>query len=402
MPKVFIRMAKRKSLFRRINDWLHLWLGLVSGIIIVIVSITGCIYAFQEEISNLTQPYRFVEVENRPFLPPSVLQKAAAARAGENPVLGVNYGHTGKAAIAAYMDKENGYTMIYMNPYTGAILKEKILKTDFFRIILEGHFNLWLPRPIGQPIVATATLIFIVLLISGLIMWWPKKWNKANRNKSFKIKTTAGAKRVNYDLHNVLGFYALTIALVLGITGLVWGFQWFSKSYYWTLTGGKSFVAWERGKSDTTGVNDLQYAEDKIWAKVNHLQGNIQIQFAQKTADPISVTYNPEEGTYYKREFWFYDRYTLKRVPGGGSFAKPYEATSRGEKLYRMNYDIHVGAIAGLPGKILMFFVSLICASLPITGFYIWWGKKKKQKKKKTPAFRRIQPQLQQAEAITL
>lgn len=387
-------MAKRKTLFRRINDWLHLWLGLVSGIIIVIVSITGCIYAFQTEISNLTQPYRFVTAEQRPYLPPSELRKAAQVRAGENPVLGVNYGNPGKAAMAAFMDKEDGYTLIYMNPYTGVILKQKALKHDFFRIILEGHFNLWLPRPIGQPIVATATLIFIVLLISGLIMWWPKKWNKANRKKSFQIKTDGSAKRVNYDLHNVLGFYALTIALVLGITGLVWGFQWFSKSYYWTLTGGRSMEAYTKGKSDTTAIATMQYPEDKIWAKVQHLKGNIQIQFANLPADPISVTYNPEEDTYYKREFWFYDQYTLQRVPGGGSYGTPYEATSRGEKLYRMNYDIHVGAIAGLPGKILMFCVSLICASLPITGFYIWWGKKKKQgKKKRTSSFRRLQPQ---------
>jgi uncharacterized iron-regulated membrane protein len=46
-----------------------------------------------------------------------------------------------------------------------------------------------------------------------------------------------------------------------------------------------------------------------------------------------------------------------------------------------MNYDIHVGAILGLPGKIIAFLASLIPASLPVTGFLIWWGKKKKGKK---------------------
>jgi uncharacterized iron-regulated membrane protein len=55
------------------------------------------------------------------------------------------------------------------------------------------------------------------------------------------------------------------------------------------------------------------------------------------------------------------------------------------DKLLRMNYDIHVGAILGLPGKILMFFASLICASLPITGFYIWWGRRNKKKRKAIP-----------------
>ena len=47
-----------------------------------------------------------------------------------------------------------------------------------------------------------------------------------------------------------------------------------------------------------------------------------------------------------------------------------------------MNYDIHVGAVLGLPGKILAFFASLIAASLPVTGFVIWWGRRKKSKAK--------------------
>lgn len=46
-----------------------------------------------------------------------------------------------------------------------------------------------------------------------------------------------------------------------------------------------------------------------------------------------------------------------------------------------MNYDLHVGSILGLPGKILAFFGALIGASLPVTGFLVWWGKRKKKKK---------------------
>jgi uncharacterized iron-regulated membrane protein len=52
-------------------------------------------------------------------------------------------------------------------------------------------------------------------------------------------------------------------------------------------------------------------------------------------------------------------------------------------KMNEMNYDIHVGQILGLPGKIIAFLVSLICASLPITGFIVWLGKRKKSKSKK-------------------
>jgi len=48
-----------------------------------------------------------------------------------------------------------------------------------------------------------------------------------------------------------------------------------------------------------------------------------------------------------------------------------------------MNYDIHVGAIAGMPGKIIAFLASLLSASLPVTGFIIWWDREKRKRQSK-------------------
>jgi uncharacterized iron-regulated membrane protein len=54
-----------------------------------------------------------------------------------------------------------------------------------------------------------------------------------------------------------------------------------------------------------------------------------------------------------------------------------------GQKIYRANFDIHVGTIGGMPTKVLASFASLVGASLPITGCVIWynrkWGKKRKR-----------------------
>jgi uncharacterized iron-regulated membrane protein len=54
-----------------------------------------------------------------------------------------------------------------------------------------------------------------------------------------------------------------------------------------------------------------------------------------------------------------------------------------GKKIYRANFDIHVGTIGGMPTKVLASFASLVGASLPITGCVIWynrkWGKKRKR-----------------------
>lgn len=77
---------------------------------------------------------------------------------------------------------------------------------------------------IGQPIVAYAILKFVIMLITGLILWWPKRWNKTNIKKSITIKRKASFKRVTYDLHNVFGFYSYDNSISAGINGPGIGF----------------------------------------------------------------------------------------------------------------------------------------------------------------------------------
>lgn len=382
-----------KSLFKRIVFWLHLWLGIISGLIVFIISITGCIYVFEKDIRNVTQKYQFVEPEQKPFLPPSHLKSIARQHAfgnkpdtGENRITGIVYGDAAKATYAYYTTKGKGFTMVYMNPYSGKVLKEKILEEDFFRIILAGHFYLWLPHDIGQPVVASAVLIFVVLLITGIIMWWPKNLKKGHKDKSFKIKWKARFKRLNYDLHNVLGFYVSLVALVIALTGLVWGFKWYAKGLYWVTSGGKKMPEAKKLTSDTTRIiaYKTEFFEDRLFQQMQQdykdSKGYLQMTFPQNATDVFAVTHNPEDDTYYKREFRRFDRYTLQELKLTGVFAKKFEEAAFADKLSRMNYDIHVGAILGWPGKILAFFASLICASLPITGFLVWWGKRKKKK----------------------
>lgn len=387
----------KKSLFRRINDWLHLWMGLISGIIVIIISITGCLYAFEKEISDWLKPYRFVTAQEKSYMLPSAMKGRAEEYINSQipdsvvvNIYDVTYFGKNKSAVVAYNHPEHEYTMIYMNPYDGTILKQDHLKYDFFRIVLMGHFYLWLPPDIGQPVVATAILIFVFLLITGMVMWWPKNLKKANFDKSFKIKWNGTFKRVNYDMHNVLGFYFLTIALILALTGLVWGFQWFSKTYYWTLTGGKSIPEWKTIESDTTQISatNMQAQHiDIVWQKMlkeyEGQEGNVGIQFPRGDKGTITFNFNGRPGTYYKREAKSFDQYTLKELPPSSElYGKKFDEYTLGQKIYKMNYDIHVGAVLGLPGKILAFFASLVCASLPVTGFIIWWGKRKKGNKK--------------------
>jgi uncharacterized iron-regulated membrane protein len=432
------KKKSKKSLFKRIMAWLHLWLGLASGIIVVIVSLTGCIYVFENEIRDFIEDWRFVEPQEQAYLLPSQLVTIADKAMKGKHATSVTFGGKEDAAIVGYFtekkegkgregkgerkreegkerkqnevaksdsakekdqqkgrgkDKEKGkeekskrrrggiFTSVYMNPYTGEVLNVKSVSRsespDFFRFILNGHRALWLPYDIGRPIVGVAVLIFVFLLISGIVLWWPTKWIKSIRDKSFKIKFSATFKRLNYDLHNVLGFYSMIFLLFISVTGLVWSFGWWSKSLYWVTSGGKPLTEnRESPKSDTT--------VDKVLLdlkKQNPQAAGIMVSIPAKPADAIGAFVYKQKHTFYNMDRYSFDQQTLKEISIKTPFSGKYIEANIPDKIRRMNYDIHVGSVLGLTGKFLAFFASLISASLPITGFIIWWGKQKFGKK---------------------
>jgi uncharacterized iron-regulated membrane protein len=360
---------------------------------VVFLGITGCIIAFQKEIETLTDSYQYSAVQSKPMLPPSAFRAIADSALPGKHAHGIAYRKPGMAVQVSYYSVESDYYyIVYLDPYTGAVQKVKNMNRDFFRVVIMGHYYLWLPPHIGQPITASATLIFLLMLVSGLILWWPK--NKAARKQRFSVKFSAKWRRVNYDLHNVLGFYMTWVAIFIAITGLVMGFQWFSKAVYFTASGGgqvKEFYEPVTPKGTLTPVPAI----DQLWAKVateNKTAEIIEVHLPSSDTTAIEIAVNPSADTYYKADYLYFDQYTLREVDVTHLYGR-YANTSAADKIMRMNYDIHVGAILGLPGKIMAFFASLIAASLPVTGFMIWWGRRKKARKAVTPAVKSRKPE---------
>jgi uncharacterized iron-regulated membrane protein len=236
------------------------------------------------------------------------------------------------------------------------------------------------------------TLVFVVLLITGLIWWYPKKWNNSTRDKSFKIKWGASFKRLNLDLHNVLGFYSLLFLLAIALSGMVYGIKWYSEGLYWVTSAGESLAPFKRLKSDSTAhqVYTPMQAMDLAWNKVitKHPKAEgfyYSFPDVSEASSTIGITVYPTAGQFYNSQGYSFDRHTLASLERDDIYSKGYAESGFGGKLRKMNYDIHVGSILGFPGKVLAFLASLIGASLPVTGFLIWHGRKFK-KKKKMPA----------------
>jgi uncharacterized iron-regulated membrane protein len=219
------------------------------------------------------------------------------------------------------------------------------------------------------------------MMTTGIILWWPKI--KGALKQRFSIKWNAKWRRVNYDLHNVLGFYMMWIAILIACTGLIFGFQWFAKSAYWITSGGKQLTEFYMPVSDKKAETNLNIpAIDLLWQRMKreHPSAEIlEVHVPENDSSAIEVAANPDDDTYWKADYRYFDQYTLEEIPVTHLYGQLKDA-SLADKIARMNYDLHVGAAAGLPGKILAFIASLICASLPVTGFCVWRGRRKKSK----------------------
>ncbi|WP_037505971.1 PepSY-associated TM helix domain-containing protein [Pedobacter jeongneungensis] len=362
---------------KKLNAWLHLWLGLASGIVVVILGITGCILVFEQEIKSLSSPWLFAEKPaGGAILPPSKIYRSVKNQLPGKEIHSVWYhGENRSAAVTINSD-----STVYVNPYTAKVIA-MVHHEDFFEFIDDGHRRLWLPDKIGKQVIGWSTFIFFILLITGLILWWPKKWNKTGKDQSFKIKWKARFKRVNYDLHNVLGFYSLLFALIMAITGLIMSFSWFNKGIYW-LTGGVGNPRKQQTEVFNAAPNTMLQQVDLVWLKVQNTialynKDQIIVSFPDEANEAIYACTDMING--YWRDLYF-NPATLQLTQSAG---KPLSQLAFADQVRKLNYSLHVGAFAGLSSKVVFFFASLICASLPITGFYIWWGKKKKKPKRK-------------------
>lgn len=391
-------MAKKetKLTLKKIWGYIHLWGGLGSGIVVLIVSITGCIFVFEEEIRNITQAeFRFVEPQNKAKI--SLVQATTVIHT-QYPNLKIDqirlYSDPKRSIIAKLVENkvkkskdkdevqkgkqekemEVKKTTLSLNPYTGAIIGTWNMDKDFLHFVEEMHTSLLLGE-VGKWIIKINIVLFLFMLVSGLVLWFPRKKNQMRT--AFKMKFNTKFQLLNYNFHNVFGFYFLLPLFLVTFTGIWWAIKPVQKGVYAILgekmkEPKKSISTFEEGK-----IFSPNQAFESV--KIQYAGWNeAHINFAKNEKECIRVNLRYPYEIVKKQNVFEFDQYSGKLLK-----TELFTNYSSGDKVKHANRDLHTGQAFGLFGKILMFLASLFSATLPITGMLIWYNRKYKKSAKK-------------------
>lgn len=191
----------------------------------------------------------------------------------------------------------------------------------------------------------------------------------------FRWKPTTKWKRKNYDLHSILGFYSLFLVIFIAFTGLMWAFDWFSSGVEWVANGGEpteqSVPALSSDTTQIASASPLAAIHRSLQESYPQAK-EFYINFTQDKKGTYGVYVDTGTPTRTGNDYLYFDQYTAREIA-----RETWADKSGGDKVHALKYNIHVGAIGGLTGKVIAFFLSLFSASLPVTGFMMWYSRKK-------------------------
>ena len=380
-------MNRMEEIMKKIFRQIHLWLSVPFGLIIALICFSGAMLVFENEVVELTRHelYYVKKVETVPLSVDRLLEEVELTLPDSVSVTGISIFPDPERTWQVNLSRPHRASM-YVDPYTGEI-KGKYERPAFFVTMFRLHR--WLLDSMraedgvfwGKMIVGFSTLLFVVVLISGIVIWWPRT-RKALKN-SLSISVGRGFRRFWYDLHVAGGMYALFFLLAMALTGLTWSFGWYRTGFYKVFgvevqQGGAHGGAARRGGrgSGQSGKNASHSSSYVCWQQVYEQlalnnPGYKQITLSDGVANVSFNTFGNQRAS---------DRYTFNPRSGKIDEVVLYKDAEKAGKIRGWIYSVHVGSWGGMLTRLLTFIAALIGATLPLTGYYLWikrsWRKK--------------------------
>lgn len=361
-----------KKIFKKI----HLWLSVPFGLIISIICLTGATLVFEKELTRAGNPHLYtIEYEegSKPLKPSEIIARISQQTGDTLKISSLQVaGNPKEAWMVSFTNA--GQRQLSVNPYSGEI-NGWVEGNSFFQTVRKLHR--WLldapaqkgASSTGKTIVGITTLLMVVILISGIVLWWPRT-RKSLQNR-LKVSCTKGPFRFWYDSHVSLGFYVTIFLLVMALTGLTWSFRWYRTGFY-ALFGAST----EQPKQSAPAHEDNNKKEKKNEPeRLNYLAWDAalaELQNRYETYGTIQLSKNSAQviqSGKQKGDTASFDIHT-----GNITEIKVYNIDEQpmSNKMKGLIYSLHTGQWGGMFTRIIYFLSAFIGGILPLTGYYLW------------------------------
>jgi uncharacterized iron-regulated membrane protein len=376
--------------FRKIIFWCHLPVGVTAGIVILIMSVTGALLAYEKQI------IAWADKRNYRVTPPSgesarlplevLLAKVREARP-DLPLSTVTLRSEAYAPLAISFGREG---TILVNQYTGEILGEgSKTARNFFRVMTDWHR--WLGadgdnRALARTITGACNLGFLFIVMSGFYLWWPKKWEQVKNVIWFRRGLPGKARDFNW--HNVIGIWSSIPLFIVVLSATVISYVWASNLAYKIVgeappaprapgQSGQSGQVGGTGGPQRRGEGRREASIsfeglDPLLARAERQMPDWQIISLRLPASadaPAVFTIDRGSGGQPQKRA----QLTLDRKSGEVVSWEPFSSFSAGRKLRTFLRFAHTGEVAGIIGQSIAGLVSLGGAVLVYTGFALSW-----------------------------
>jgi uncharacterized iron-regulated membrane protein len=220
---------------RTVVFWLHLAAGVLTGLVILAMSATGVVLAYQRQLTERAVaadvPARVAGASRLPL--DTLLARAAAAAPGAR-VTAVTVRADPAAPVAVSAEVGRGSAAVrrtvWVDPVSGRVLPGSPRLQGVFRTTERIHRSLALGQgarsPVGTALTGVSNLVFLFLLVSGLYLWVPRRWTRRAVAAVAVPALGARGRARDWNWHHVLGLWAAPGLLVVVGSAAFLSYEW--------------------------------------------------------------------------------------------------------------------------------------------------------------------------------
>lgn len=345
---------------------IHRIIALSAGVLIVAICVSGALLVYRDALAPIASPSLLVGASAEPVAYARILANARAqATAGERIEIRP-HAEPARAALVAL----HGETIrfLYVNPRTGAIVGGGAGNEGLFEILFRFHRYL-LAGDRGEYVVAFLASLLTVLGVSGLVMWWPRKWRSA-----WRIRPDSNRLAFNFDLHKALGSIIAPLLLVNALTGLIMIFSDASTALVNRLYSATPVAApAPAANPDPASAPSL----DELVAAANAAfpEGVVTQVMVRSPDQPVVVRKrtpaedNPLGG----------NRIFLDARSGGVLAVIPLSSQPPGIRMYEWLYPLHTGILLGAPHRLALVIAGAATLLMMMSGLLVWQSRRRRR-----------------------